>query len=293
MGPLLPHITGHIAFSGSRLLHGQEDLWETTWRCYGWFECEFGYLGNVHEFHLSSSSSFPKRLWHEIKFFNAKNRSKNTEIVCVKIIEFEEITWRSKTPKSMSSPIQYFGWARWEVTQSQSGWKKLNGIRRTTISRNWIASMRTSSSSPSRQVAPSRIILAWRPTEWQQPAHDNSHIMPMMEKKIGTSYLDHRRSREAKTNLFWTKKNIEKRNGTWLLGWQLQDRKKVVVDSWSKALIGTNGSQLQNRSLLRHIGTAMFSRASWTSIYIQKVSASRIWVSVSLQWSKSLICFSR
>ena len=29
--------------------------------------------------------------------------------------------------------------------------------------------------SPSRQVAPSRITLAWRPAEWRKPAQDNSH----------------------------------------------------------------------------------------------------------------------
>ena len=30
MGPLSPHIAGHIALHGYRLLHGQEDLWTTT-----------------------------------------------------------------------------------------------------------------------------------------------------------------------------------------------------------------------------------------------------------------------
>ena len=33
----------------------------------------------------------------------------------------------------------------------------------------------TSPSSPSRQAAPPRITLAWRPAEWRKPAHDNSH----------------------------------------------------------------------------------------------------------------------
>ena len=32
-----------------------------------------------------------------------------------------------------------------------------------------------SPSSPSRQAAPSRIALAWKPAEWRKPAHDNSH----------------------------------------------------------------------------------------------------------------------
>ena len=43
------------------------NLWKTTWRSYGRFECEFGYLGNVHEYHSSSSSSSRKRLRHEFE----------------------------------------------------------------------------------------------------------------------------------------------------------------------------------------------------------------------------------
>ena len=62
MGPPPSNIAGHIALHGSRLLHGQEDLWKTTRRSYGRFECDFGYLGNVPEYHSSSSSSSRKRL---------------------------------------------------------------------------------------------------------------------------------------------------------------------------------------------------------------------------------------
>ena len=46
------HIAGHI--------NGQENLWKTTWRFYGRFECEYGYLRNVHEYHSSR-----KRPCHE------------------------------------------------------------------------------------------------------------------------------------------------------------------------------------------------------------------------------------
>ena len=67
MWPLSPHIAGHVALHGSRLLHGQEDLWKTTRRSYGRFECEFGCLVNVHEYHSSTSSSYRKRLWHEFE----------------------------------------------------------------------------------------------------------------------------------------------------------------------------------------------------------------------------------
>ena len=62
MGPLPSNIAGHIAPHGSRLLHGQENLWKTTMRFHGRFECEFGYSENVHEYHSSSSSSSRKRL---------------------------------------------------------------------------------------------------------------------------------------------------------------------------------------------------------------------------------------
>ena len=61
-GPPPSNIAGHIAPHGSRLLHGQDDLWKTTRRSYGRFECEFVYLENVHGYHSSSSSSSRKRL---------------------------------------------------------------------------------------------------------------------------------------------------------------------------------------------------------------------------------------
>ena len=62
MEPLPPNIAEHIPFRGSRLLHGQANLWKTTWRSCGRFESEFGCLVNVHEYHSSSSGSSRKRL---------------------------------------------------------------------------------------------------------------------------------------------------------------------------------------------------------------------------------------
>ena len=53
MGPLSPHIAGHIALYGSRLLNGQV---KSTWRSNGRFKCEFGYLENSHEYHSSMSA---------------------------------------------------------------------------------------------------------------------------------------------------------------------------------------------------------------------------------------------
>ena len=42
VGPTSPHITRHIALYGRRPLHGQEDLWKTTCRSCGRFDCELG-----------------------------------------------------------------------------------------------------------------------------------------------------------------------------------------------------------------------------------------------------------
>ena len=50
---------------GSSLLHGEENLFQTTRWSYGRWECEFGSLVNVHEYHSSSSSSSWRRLWNE------------------------------------------------------------------------------------------------------------------------------------------------------------------------------------------------------------------------------------
>ena len=67
MVTLPPNFAKHIPFYGSRLLHGQGNLCKTSWRPYERFECEFGYLESVHEYHSSSSSSSRKRLWRECK----------------------------------------------------------------------------------------------------------------------------------------------------------------------------------------------------------------------------------
>ena len=48
---------------------------------------------------------------------------------------------------------------------------------------------RTSPSCLSRQVAPSRITLAWRPAEWRKPPHHNSHIQWLDEKQTAASLL--------------------------------------------------------------------------------------------------------
>ena len=107
MGPLSPHIAGHIALHGSRLLHGQEDLWKRTRRSHGGFEGEFGCLWNAHEHHSSSSSSSRKiHIWDSLgELFEEMKRlicelseildSRIPEFVGLKIIELEDITWRT------------------------------------------------------------------------------------------------------------------------------------------------------------------------------------------------------
>ena len=40
----------HPFFFASRLVHGQGNLWKTTWRSYGRCDCDYGYLENVHEY---------------------------------------------------------------------------------------------------------------------------------------------------------------------------------------------------------------------------------------------------
>ena len=101
---------------GSRLIHGRENIWKTTWRSCGRFEWELGYLEKVHEYTSSSSGSSRKRLWHEftlreelslglfgtISLWNKKTDqwtvrnpwSKNIRDTWLEIVEFEETSWK-------------------------------------------------------------------------------------------------------------------------------------------------------------------------------------------------------
>ena len=69
-----PH-TSH--FLEAVLLHGQENLWKTTWRSYGRFGREFGYLENVHGYNSWSSSSSRKRLWHAFETGRGSSAKEN------------------------------------------------------------------------------------------------------------------------------------------------------------------------------------------------------------------------
>ena len=57
MQTLPPNIATQIPLYGSRLLHGQGNVWKKTPRSYERFGSEFGNLKNVHEQHSSSGSS--------------------------------------------------------------------------------------------------------------------------------------------------------------------------------------------------------------------------------------------
>ena len=72
MGPLPSNIAGHIALDGSRHLHGQEDLWNTTRRSYGRFECEFGHLWEA-AVHLGKD--FDTSLGKQQDSFSGKQKS--------------------------------------------------------------------------------------------------------------------------------------------------------------------------------------------------------------------------
>ena len=60
IGTLLCHIATNNLLHGSRPRHGQEDLRKTIRRSYGGFGRECGHMGNIHECHSQSSSSFRK-----------------------------------------------------------------------------------------------------------------------------------------------------------------------------------------------------------------------------------------
>ena len=61
----LPTIVTHIPLYGSRLLHGQQNLWKTTVRTLNFFWMWIRLLVKVYDCRSSSSSSSRKRPWHE------------------------------------------------------------------------------------------------------------------------------------------------------------------------------------------------------------------------------------
>ena len=94
-----------ISFFGSRLLHGPEDLWKTIRRSSGRFECGFGYLGNVHEYH-SSSSHVKNSFWSSAgKLFRETEKliSGQTETTGISLINFQDLRWVSTKLVAQSS----------------------------------------------------------------------------------------------------------------------------------------------------------------------------------------------
>ena len=110
MGHLSPHISGHIALYGSRLLHSQEDLWKTTTWSYGRLGCDFGYLGNIHEddhraaVHLGKDYDMNLRfvknyLWKTTgQLFSETEKliSGQTETIGKSMINFQDLRWVDK-----------------------------------------------------------------------------------------------------------------------------------------------------------------------------------------------------
>ena len=71
-----PHIARHTALHGSRLLNGHANLWKTTRRSYGIFECEFGYLGMFMNTTLRAAGHLGKAYDTNLRF--VKNHLRKT-----------------------------------------------------------------------------------------------------------------------------------------------------------------------------------------------------------------------
>ena len=166
MGPLSPHIAGHIALYGSRLLHGQDDLWKTTWRSCGRFDCELGYLVNVHEYHSSRSSSSRKRLWHEFEIckesslvndgtafqgnrkadqwsdrhhWHKPDQFPRFKVGIDKLIAQSSLwIFHCQCQCLLGLCALCSAWEKWETIMLNPGRSKFNGIRTTIISASWI-----------------------------------------------------------------------------------------------------------------------------------------------------------
>ena len=67
----------------------------------------------------------------------------------------------------------------------------------------------TSPCSPSRQAAPSRITLAWKPAEWRKPAHDNSH---RLWAQRACDCLEDRRLSWRSISIIWCTERIWRRS---------------------------------------------------------------------------------
>ena len=167
MEPLPPNIAEHIhpiRWKPSSPMSGKfmEDNLAILWK----IECEFGYLGNVHEYHSSSSGSPWKRLWHEFNIckelslenngtaflrnrkadqWSDRNHWQKPDQFPRFEVGIDKLSAQSSLsifhcPKSMSSPILYSVWERWETIVLNPG-AKFNVIRTIIISANWIELM--------------------------------------------------------------------------------------------------------------------------------------------------------
>ena len=87
MGPPSPNIAEHIALHGSRLLQAQEDLWNTTWRSCGIFECV--HLGKDFDTNLRSVQNYH---WKKGQLFSKTEKliSGQTETTGISLINSED-----------------------------------------------------------------------------------------------------------------------------------------------------------------------------------------------------------
>ena len=94
-----------------------------------------------------------------------------------------------------------------------------------------LSASRTSPSSLSRQVAPSRITLAWRPAEWRKPAHHNSHRTSGVER-LKQAFYAHIRQRRSQLSLALPASLVEGAH-LFALGGQVDGVKIVFLSYWS------------------------------------------------------------
>ena len=150
LGPLPPHVAEDIPLYGSRLLHGQENLWENNlaipWKIWMWFwlfgECSWiplfeqqfisgktmtrnyitGTLWDQLFGEIKSQISLVQKNTRDRWFENnwiRRNHMRGRLVYCAKELI------RSLLPKCLSSPTQYFVWARSEVNQTQAWMSKI------------------------------------------------------------------------------------------------------------------------------------------------------------------------
>ena len=161
MEPLPPHIAEHIPLYGSRLLRGQENLWKTTWRSYGRFECEFAIWGRFMNttlraaVHLGKDCDINLRVvknyllenngtafqrnrkadqWSDRGNWHKPNQFPRFEVGIDKLIAQSSLSIFHCQGLCLLRLCAL--WEKWETILLNPGRSKSNGIQKTIISAN-------------------------------------------------------------------------------------------------------------------------------------------------------------